>query len=42
MLKSALEIEQNKKKNIELSVKSALQNNDMDFAWKAALFVKNI
>jgi flavin reductase (DIM6/NTAB) family NADH-FMN oxidoreductase RutF len=42
MLKAALEIEQNKKRNIELSVKSALQNNDMDFAWKAALFVKSI
>ncbi len=42
MLKVALEIEQNKKRNIELSVKSALQNNDMDFAWKAALFAKSI
>lgn len=38
MLKAALEIKENQKRNTELSVKCALQNNDMDFAWKAALF----
>jgi flavin reductase (DIM6/NTAB) family NADH-FMN oxidoreductase RutF len=38
MLKAALEIKDGKKKYIELSVKCALNNNDMDFAWKAALF----
>jgi flavin reductase (DIM6/NTAB) family NADH-FMN oxidoreductase RutF len=42
MLKAALHIQDNKIRNIELAVKSALQSNDMDFAWKAALFVKNI
>jgi flavin reductase (DIM6/NTAB) family NADH-FMN oxidoreductase RutF len=42
MLKAALEMKENQKKNIELAVKSALQNNDMDFAWKAALFVKDV
>jgi flavin reductase (DIM6/NTAB) family NADH-FMN oxidoreductase RutF len=42
MLKAVLNIDENKKKNIELAVKCALQNNDMDFAWKAALFVKNV
>ena len=42
MLKAALEMKDNQKKNIELAVKSALQSNDMDFAWKAALFVKDI
>ncbi len=42
MLKAALEMKENQKKNIELAVKSALQNNDMDFAWKAALYVKDI
>jgi hypothetical protein len=42
MLKAALEMNKNKNRNIEHSVKCALQNNDMDFAWKAALFVKNI
>ena len=42
MLKSALEMKDYQKKNIELAVKSALQSNDMDFAWKAALFVKDI
>jgi len=39
MLKAALELSENKKINIQLSVKSALQNNDIDFAWKAELFV---
>ncbi len=38
MLKAALDIKVNKKKNIELSAKSALQNKDLDFAWKAALY----
>jgi len=42
MLKAILNISENRKMNIELSVKSALQNNDMDFAWKAALSVKHI
>lgn len=42
MLKAALEMKDNQKTNIELAVKSALQSNDMDFAWKAALFVKDI
>ena len=42
MLKSALNMNENKKQNIELAVKSALQKNDIDFAWKAALFVKSI
>ena len=42
MLKSVLEMKDYQKKNIELAVKSALQSNDMDFAWKAALFVKDI
>jgi flavin reductase (DIM6/NTAB) family NADH-FMN oxidoreductase RutF len=42
MMKAALEIKDNQKKFIELAVKSALQNNDMDFAWKAALFVKDV
>lgn len=42
MLKAALEMDSNFKRSIELSVKCALQNNDMDFAWKAALYVKNI
>lgn len=38
MLKAALEIDENQKRNIELSVKCALQTNDLDFAWKAALY----
>jgi len=42
MLKAVLNISKNRKINIELTVKCALQNNDMDFAWKAALSVKNI
>ena len=42
MLKSALGLKQNKVKNIELAVKCALQKNDIDFAWKAAMFVKDI
>jgi flavin reductase (DIM6/NTAB) family NADH-FMN oxidoreductase RutF len=39
MLKAALEISENQKRNIELSVKCALRTNDLDFAWKAALYV---
>ena len=42
MFKSALSLEENKKMNIELAVKSALKNNDLDFAWKAALYVQNL
>jgi flavin reductase (DIM6/NTAB) family NADH-FMN oxidoreductase RutF len=42
MLKAALEMKENQKKNIELSVKCALNNNDMDFAWRAGLFVKDV
>jgi flavin reductase (DIM6/NTAB) family NADH-FMN oxidoreductase RutF len=42
MLKAALEIDDNQKRNIELSVKCALRNNDMDFAWKAALYAAKI
>ena len=42
MLKAVLNIAENRKTNIELAVKCALQNNDMDFAWKAALSVKHI
>lgn len=42
MLKAVLNIVENRKMNIELSVKCALQKNDMDFAWKAALSVKHI
>jgi flavin reductase (DIM6/NTAB) family NADH-FMN oxidoreductase RutF len=42
MLKAVLNISKNRKINIELTVKCALQNNDIDFAWKAALSVKNI
>lgn len=42
MLKAALDLSENQKRKIELSAKCALQNNDMDFAWKTAIFVKNI
>lgn len=42
MLKASLEIGENQKRNIELSVKCALQNNDLDFAWNAALYVEMI
>jgi flavin reductase (DIM6/NTAB) family NADH-FMN oxidoreductase RutF len=38
MLKAALDLPENQKRNIELTVKCALQNNDMDFAWKVALY----
>ncbi|MEJ2103814.1 MAG: flavin reductase family protein [Ignavibacteriaceae bacterium] len=40
MFKTALGIKENRKRHIELSVKSALKNKDMDFAWKVALYVK--
>jgi hypothetical protein len=42
MLKAALELEEDKNKNIELAAKCALQNNDMNLAWNAALFVRMI
>ena len=42
MFKAALDIKENKVRNIELAVKCALKNNDIDFAWKAAIYVKNI
>ena len=42
MLKAALNLKENKFRNVELSAKCALQNNDTDFAWKAALYLKNI
>lgn len=42
MLKAVIKISENRKKNIELTVKCALRNNDVDFAWKAALSVKYI
>ncbi len=38
MLKAALSAKENQKHNIELSAKTALKNNDVDFAWKAALY----
>ncbi len=38
MLKAAIQMDINKKQNIELAVKTALKNNDMDFAWKSAVF----
>lgn len=40
MLKVALSIEKDQKKNIELAAKAALQNNDIDFAWRAALYTE--
>jgi flavin reductase (DIM6/NTAB) family NADH-FMN oxidoreductase RutF len=42
MLKVALEMKDDQKRYIELSVKCALNDNAMDFAWKAALFVKDV
>ena len=42
MLKAALSTKENQPRNVELAVKYALQKDDMDFAWKAAMFVKNI
>jgi hypothetical protein len=38
MLKAAIQMDINQKQNIELAVKTALKNNDMDFAWKSAIF----
>jgi flavin reductase (DIM6/NTAB) family NADH-FMN oxidoreductase RutF len=38
MLKAALLMKENLKKNIEFAAKAALKNNDTDFAWKAALY----
>ena len=42
MFKSALSLKENKKRFIELASKSALKNNDLDFAWKAALYIQLI
>jgi flavin reductase (DIM6/NTAB) family NADH-FMN oxidoreductase RutF len=39
MLKTSLMLNENQKIMIELSAKTALANNDIDFAWKAALYV---
>ena len=41
MLQTALSITENKKINLELTTKCALKNNDVDFAWKVALFAGN-
>jgi len=41
MLKSALSITENKKVNLELTAKCALKSNDVNFAWKVALFAGN-
>ena len=41
MLQSVLSITENKKVNLELTAKCALKNNDVDFAWKVALFAVN-
>jgi flavin reductase (DIM6/NTAB) family NADH-FMN oxidoreductase RutF len=38
MLKVVLSIEKDQEKNIELVAKTALLNNDLDFAWKAAMY----
>lgn len=38
MLQAALSIDENKKANLELTAKCALKNNDVEFAWKVALF----
>lgn len=38
MLKASLIMKEKQKINIELSAKIALVNNDVDFAWKAALY----
>ena len=42
MLKATLNMNENKKKNLELSAKCALDNNDVNFAWHSALFVEMI
>jgi flavin reductase (DIM6/NTAB) family NADH-FMN oxidoreductase RutF len=40
MLTAALGTKENQSRNIELAVKCALQKDDMEFAWKAALYVQ--
>jgi flavin reductase (DIM6/NTAB) family NADH-FMN oxidoreductase RutF len=42
MLKAALTMKENKKLNIALAAKIALRNNDVDFAWRAALYAGTI
>jgi flavin reductase (DIM6/NTAB) family NADH-FMN oxidoreductase RutF len=42
MLKAALGTKENQPRNVKLAAKYALQKDDMDFAWKAAMFVQNI
>jgi flavin reductase (DIM6/NTAB) family NADH-FMN oxidoreductase RutF len=42
MFKAALEFGENKKRYLELTAKCALQNDNMDYAWNAALYVKMI
>jgi flavin reductase (DIM6/NTAB) family NADH-FMN oxidoreductase RutF len=42
MLKAALKIESNRRQNFELTAKCALRNEDIDFAWKAALYAGTI
>ena len=41
MFQAALSIAENKKINFELTSKCALKNNDVDFAWKVALYAGN-
>jgi hypothetical protein len=41
MFQAGLSITENKKINLELTAKCALKNNDVDFAWKVALFAGN-
>ncbi|HLG32828.1 MAG TPA: flavin reductase family protein [Ignavibacteriaceae bacterium] len=41
MLKAALMNKENQKNNIELAAKCALKNNDIDFAWRVAIFAGN-
>ena len=41
MFQAALSITENKKVNLQLTAKCALKNNDVDFAWKVALFAGN-
>jgi hypothetical protein len=42
MLKAALMMKENQKQNIELSAKIALKNNDVDFAWRTALYAATL
>ncbi|MBT8391241.1 MAG: hypothetical protein KJO48_05695, partial [Ignavibacteria bacterium] len=42
MLKAAVKINDNEKRNLELAAKCALLNNDMNYAWNAALYVKMV